>query len=71
MSVTSERTNKVVFSESIYESDVFIWKRKDYEINDFTRVIVKEDDISHSIAKELYPNNRYVYYHSYQISINY
>lgn len=56
-----ERTGEVVFSEPLYDSEVFIWKRKDEEITSESRIVVKEDDVQHSLAKSEYPNNRYVY----------
>jgi len=64
---TPERKPKADFSVSLYKSSTFIWVRPDYnktdaEIRDNTnaRVAVKENDITDSIAKSDFPNNRQV-----------
>ncbi|MDC0506220.1 tRNA-dependent cyclodipeptide synthase [Candidatus Gracilibacteria bacterium] len=58
---TRERQGKVSFSKALYKSEVFIWKRKGHLVNDTSRVVVKENDVQHSIAQETYPDHRYVY----------
>lgn len=62
-----ERENQVIFSESLYNSPTFLWIRDGYkktenEIkNDSNiRVAVKENDISDSIAKADFIDNRLI-----------
>jgi len=64
---TPERKLGADFSESIYLSPTFIWVRPDYQknFNEIknninTRVSVKENDISESIAKTDFPNQRLI-----------
>jgi tRNA-dependent cyclodipeptide synthase len=64
---TPERKPRADFSVSLYKSPTFVWVRSDYnktgdEIkNDANaRVAVKENDITDSIAKSDFPNNRQV-----------
>lgn len=63
---TPERIEKATFSESLYESKVHIWSSKDASLdtlkdNSGLRIVVKENDISHSIASADFPNARLVY----------
>lgn len=64
---TPERKPKADFSISLYKSPTFVWIRSDYGKTDDeirndenARVAVKENDISDSIAKSDFPNNRQV-----------
>ena len=64
---TPERKPKADFSVSLYKSPTFVWVRSDYGKTDDeirsdenARVAVKENDISDSIAKSDFPNNRQV-----------
>jgi len=64
---TKERLGQASFSESLYRSPVFAWVRSDYhKSNDEiradknARVAVRENDISDSIAKSDFPNNRQI-----------
>ena len=64
---TPERTQKAEFSISLYKSPVFVWIRSDYGKKDDeirndkqARVAVKENDVTDSIAKSDFPNNRQV-----------
>lgn len=64
---TPERKSKAEFSVSLYKSPTFVWVRADYRKtddemrNDVTiRVAVKENDITDSIARSDFPNNRQV-----------
>ncbi len=60
---TTERKEQASFSSSLYLSSVFAWIHKDKVISDISlcRIVIKENDISHSIALADYPNNRLVY----------
>lgn len=64
---TPERKLKANFSTSLYKSPTFVWVRPDYKKSDTeiknnqnSRVAIKENDITDSIAKSDFPNNRQV-----------
>ncbi|MCH7902871.1 tRNA-dependent cyclodipeptide synthase [archaeon] len=64
---TPERKLRANFSASLYKSPTFVWVRPDYNKTDDeirndanARVAVKENDITDSIAKSDFPNNRQV-----------
>lgn len=48
---TEERKETALFSKPLYRSEVFAWVREDFNSEPF-RIAVKENDISHSIAKD-------------------
>ncbi len=56
---TEERREFALFSQPLYKSEVFSWG-KDNEKKDIVRIAVKENDISHSIAKD-YQNKEEVF----------
>lgn len=63
-----ERKEVALFSESLYKSPVFTYTKEEFagnqediKLDSNLRVVVKENDISHSIALSEYPNARFVY----------
>ncbi len=59
---TPERKTQATFSKSIYTSKVFAWVKENSILeNNNQRIVIKENDISDSIAKSDFPNNRLVY----------
>lgn len=63
---TPERKEKASFSKSLYESKVYVWMLPDFNYkmmkdSSQLRVIVKENDISHSIALSDFPNARLIF----------
>ncbi|QQR50528.1 tRNA-dependent cyclodipeptide synthase [Candidatus Nomurabacteria bacterium] len=63
---TPERKEKASFSKSIYTSNAYPWTLPGIEYEKLKnspelRVVVKENDISHSIAKADFPNARLVF----------
>ncbi len=63
---TPERKEKASFSISLYESKAYPWTLPGFDYvqmknNDSLRVVVKENDISHSIAAADFPHARLVY----------
>ena len=66
---TPERIGSANFSIPIYHSDVYLWTREDEAIKTYLevsqsssfRLAVKENDISHSITMEEFPDARLIY----------
>lgn len=63
---TPERLKKALFSKSLYLSNAYPWIRSDFDYaskkdDRNTRLVVKENDISHSIALADFPDARLVF----------
>lgn len=63
---TPERKEKATFSKSLYVSKAYPWTLPNFQYKDMKdsselRIIVKENDISHSIALADFPNARLVF----------
>jgi tRNA-dependent cyclodipeptide synthase len=58
---TPERLGKALFTISLYPIECFAWKRVGKKLSETSRIAIKENDITHSIAKIDYPTNPYVY----------
>jgi ABC-type amino acid transport substrate-binding protein len=63
---TPERKQKASFSQSLYESKAYPWILSDFDYEEMKnspdlRIVVKENDISHSIALADFPKARLVF----------
>jgi len=63
---TPERKEKASFSQSLYESKAYPWMLPNFNYEEMKnspelRIVVKENDISHSIALADFPNARLVF----------
>jgi len=65
---TPERLSSAIFTGALYQSSVYVWTRRDdkrtileLQEDDSARVVVKEGDVSDSIACADFANNRRVY----------
>jgi polar amino acid transport system substrate-binding protein len=59
---TPERKEQAIFSKPLYLSPVYAWAKKNDKIKNISsaKIVVKENDISHSIAMADYPNARLI-----------